>query len=55
MHSSTKNALIKQASNVDALLFESAGACEIPATTNDLDCGLVNTVRFLFLNLDFNF
>ena len=43
---STKKALIKQASNIDALLFESAGACIIPVTTNDLDCGLVNVVRF---------
>ena len=43
---STKKALTKQENNIDALLFESAGAFDTPVATNDLDCGLVNEVHF---------
>ena len=46
---------MKKVNNVDALLFERAGVCDIPVAMNNIDCGLVNVVRFLFLNLDFNF
>ena len=55
MHVLAKSTLMKQVNNDDALLFYSAGACDIPFSMGDLDCGLVNVVRFLFLNLDFSF
>ena len=46
---------MNQVSNVDVLLFESAGACDIPVAMSNLDFSLMNAARFLFLKLDFNF
>ena len=45
---------MKQAQNIEALLHERADACDIPAIMKALDSGLVNVVRFLFLNFVLN-